>query len=73
MGLKPNKSIHRYMDAYSRRMAWGHREKRHDYDAVRRIARRYGADAGLEAALHVACDMGLVTTADVRTCQELLK
>ena len=61
------------MDAYAKKMGWGHRQKRHDYHAVQSIERRYGKERGLEAALHIACDMGLVTNADLNLWEKLLK
>lgn len=67
LGLTPNPALHGLMDAYSKSMGWGHRAKRHDYAFVELMTKLYGEEGGLEAALHVACDMGLVTMADVRT------
>lgn len=72
LGLSPNSELHRFMDAYSKTMGWGHRAKRHDYAFVELAIKLYGQESGLEAALHVACDMGVVTMRDVRIWEKLL-
>lgn len=72
LGLSPHRELHRYMDAFSRTMAWGHRTQRHDYDFVERVTRLYGEEGGLVAALHIACDMGLVTNADVALWERIV-
>jgi len=61
------------MDVYSKRMGWGHRAKRHDYAFVELATKLYGEGGGLEAALHVACDMGVVTMTDIRIWEKLSK
>ncbi len=66
LGLTPNPKLHSLMDEYSKTMGWGHRAKRHDYAFVELAIKLYGVEGGLEAALHVACDMGVVTMVDVR-------
>ncbi len=73
LGISPNKKIHRHMHAYAKKMRSGHRQKRHDYHAVESMEKRYGKGRGLEAALHIACEMGLVTNADVNLWEKLLK
>lgn len=72
LGLNPNSELHTFMDAYSKSMGWGHRAKRHDYAFVEFAAKLYGEEGGLEAALHIACDMGMVTITDVRIWERLL-
>jgi len=61
------------MDAHSKRMGWGHRAKRHDYAFVELATKLYGEEGGLEAVLHVACDMGVVTMTDIRIWEKLSK
>ena len=69
LGFRPNPELHALMDAYSKSMGWGHRAKRHDYAFVKFAGELYGERGRLEAALHIACDMGIVTMADVRLWQ----
>ena len=73
LGLSPRSELHSFMDAYSATMGWGHRAKRHDYAFVELARKLYGMEGGLEAALHIACDMGVVTIADVRIWEKLSK
>jgi len=61
------------MDAYSKTMGWGHRTRRHDYAFVQVVRNVYGEEGGLVAALHIACDIGLVTNADVALWEKLLE
>lgn len=70
--LSPNRELHSFMDEYSKKMGWGHRAKRHDYAFVELAIKLYGQESGLEAALHIACDMGVVTMRDVRIWEKLL-
>lgn len=72
LGLTPNSELHSLMDAFSKSMGWGHRAKRHDWDFVEFAIKLYGEEGGLEAALHIACDMAVVTMADVRIWETLL-
>lgn len=65
LGTDPHRDLHRYMDAYSSTMGWAHRLMRHDLAFVERVAGHYGEEGGLVAALHVACDCGVVTNTDV--------
>ena len=60
------------MDAFSKTMGWGHRTRRHDYAFVERVTRLYGEEGRLVAGLHIACDMGLVTNADVALWERLV-
>ena len=73
LGLIPKSELHTFMDAYSRSMGWGHRAKRHDCAFVHFAIKLYGEEGGLEAALHIACDMGVVTMTDVRIWEKLLR
>ena len=73
LGLTPNKRLHSFMDSYSKTMGWGHRVKRHDYAFVQFATKLYGEEGGLEAALHIACDMGIVTISDVKLWAKLLR
>lgn len=72
LGLTPNPELHSFMDAYSKSMGWGHRAKRHDYAFIGFAIKLYGEEGGFEAALHIACDMGIVTVKDVRIWEKLL-
>jgi len=72
LGMKPNKAIHAFMDAYSATMGWGHRTKRHDYKMIEAMCLLYGKDAKFEVGLHIACDLGVVTNKDVKIWQGLI-
>ena len=72
LGLSPHRELHAYMDAFSKTMAWGHRMRRHDYAFVQLVTNIYGQEGRLVAGLHIACDMGLVTNADVAVWERLV-
>lgn len=51
----------------------GHRTRRHDYKFVKLVRNVYGEEASLVVALHIGCDMGLVTNADVALWEKLVQ
>ena len=73
LGMKPHKEIHYFMDIYSKTMGWGHRTKRHDYKFIEAMVLLYGEDIRFEVALHIACDLGVVSKNDVKIWQALIK
>ena len=72
LGLKSHMEMHQFMDGYYRSMGWAHRAKRHDYKIVDTMSDLYGEDAGMEAAFHIACDLKLVTTDDLKIWQKVI-
>ena len=66
LGLKPHMEMHQFMDGFYKSMGWGHRAKRHDHKITNFMADLYGEDGKLEAAFHIACDLKLVTTDDLK-------
>jgi hypothetical protein len=69
LGLPSHIEMHLFMDGFYRRMGWAHRTKRHDYKIINTMVDLYGFEGGLEAALHIACDLGLVTKNDMKVWQ----
>lgn len=66
LGLKPHPGLHAFMDEYSRELGRGHRLLRHNLETIEYARKIYGYEGALEATFHIACDMGLVTTEDIR-------
>ena len=69
LGLPSHIEVHLFMDGFYRRMGWAHRTKRHDYKIINTMVDLYGFEGGLEAAFHIACDLGLVTKNDLKVWQ----
>ena len=72
LGLPSHLEMHLFMDGFHRRMGWGHRAKRHDYKIISTMDNLYGFEGGLESALHIACDLGLVTKNDLKLWQGVI-
>lgn len=66
LGLNPHPGLHAYMDEYASELGHGHRLLRHNEETIDHARRVYGEEGALEATLHIACDMGLVTIEDIR-------
>ena len=66
LGLTPHPGLHGFMDEYSKELGRGHRLFHHDLGTIESIRRIYGDEGALEAIFHIACDMGLVTTEDIK-------
>ncbi len=64
--------MHQFMDAYAKRMGWGHLSERHDFKTLSAIGELYGPEGLEEAALHIAVDMRLVTKEDYEFTQQLV-
>lgn len=69
--MEPHPSLHKFMDAYSKQLGWGHRVFRHNVAMLEMANDLYGEDGKLEVAFHIACDMGLVTVEDLRDIRHL--
>lgn len=72
LGLPSHIEVHLFMDGFYRRMGWAHRTKRHDYKIINTMVDLYGFEGGLEAAFHIACDLGLVTKNDLKVWQGIV-
>jgi hypothetical protein len=55
------------MDDFSKELGWGHRLLRHNTQMMEFAEEVYGDDGGREVALHIACDMKLITGKDLGT------
>ena len=62
---KPHPPLHSFMDAFSKEYGWGHRVFRHNADMMDFAKKHYGNEGEREVALHIACDMGIVTLEDI--------
>jgi hypothetical protein len=72
LGREPHPELHQFMDAYAKRMGWGHLYERHDFKTLYAIGELYGAEGLAEAALHVAVDMRVVTKEDYEITKQLV-
>jgi hypothetical protein len=72
LGCEPHPELHQFMDAYAKRMGWGHLYERHDFKTIHAIGDLYGAEGLEEAALHVAVDMRVVTKEDYEATKQLV-
>jgi hypothetical protein len=70
LGHEPHPELHQFMDAYAKRMGWGHLYERHDFKTIQAIGDLYGEEGLIEAALHVAVDMRLVTKEDYEVTKQ---
>ena len=61
------------MDAPAKYLMGAHHIVLHDAEAVHLASQLFGPEAGLAAALHIALDMGMVTMADVRSWEQVLR
>ena len=66
LGLKSHMEMHQFMDGFYKSMGWGHRSKRHDHKITNFMADLYGEEGRLEAVFHIACDLRLVTTDELK-------
>jgi hypothetical protein len=57
--------MHSFMDGYSRSAGWSPKRGRLDFKIASFMEELYGLEGGLEAALHTACDLKLITKRDV--------
>jgi len=73
LGQKAHPGLHAHMDELSKTLGWGHRLRRHDGQMVEQAGSLYGEDGEREAALHIACDMGVITKEDIEMSQLLLQ
>lgn len=62
---EPHPALHAWMDELSKMLGWGHRLLRHSAEMMDRAQDIYGEEGAREVALHIACDMGVVTKADL--------
>lgn len=69
LGQAPHAGLHAFMDDYSKQLGWGHRLLRHNFNMIELAEDTYGPDGGREVALHIACDMGIITNGDVTQFQ----
>jgi len=65
LGIKPHPELHRFMDGYTHGIGWSPKKGRRDYKVAKFMEDLYGEEAGLEATLHIACDLKLITKQDV--------
>ena len=54
------------MDGYTHGMGWSPKKGRRDYKIAKFMEDLYGEEAALEASLHIACDLKLITVQDVK-------
>lgn len=71
LGLEPRKEMHSFMDGYSRSAGWSPKRGRLDFKIAKFMEELYGPDGGLEAALHTACDLKVVTKRDVEIWKQI--
>ncbi|MBI1927952.1 hypothetical protein HYR99_27385 [Candidatus Poribacteria bacterium] len=65
LGIEPQPEMHSFMDGYSRSAGWSPKRGRLDFKIAHFMEELYGLEGGLEAALHIACDLKLITKRDV--------
>lgn len=65
LGMEPHPELHRFMDGYTLGLGWSPRKGRRDYKIARFMEDLYGEEAGLEATLHIACDLKVITRQDL--------
>ena len=66
LGQRPHSEMHQFMDGFYKSMGWGHRAKRHDHKITNFMGELYGEEGKMEAGFHIACDLKLVTTDDLK-------
>lgn len=73
LGLEPHRALHAFMDEYSRELIGAHQILRHNSKTLEFARELYGEEGELEAALHIACDMRVVTVDDIQWAKTLRK
>ena len=61
------------MDGYSRSAGWSPKRGRLDFKIARFMDELYGQEGALEAGLHIACDLKLITKRDVELWRSVVR